>query len=233
MASEEIEKLKARVERDPGSKLFVPLAEEYRKAGLFDDAINLLLKGLHNHPDYTTARVLLGRVYLEKGYIFEALKQFEDVIDIKPDNLFARKKIAEIYREIGDQEKAARHYKAVLELNPMDTEAKEVLSNLDGMASDVEAGVPEAPGKGTAERDYKDIIRKADESISSGEYMKGLGIYADLIREYPDDRGLRQRALELRQYMRIMGRDVDVLIERLESFLEGIKRRRDEFSGIS
>lgn len=66
MAKDEIEKLKEKVEKDPLSKLFVPLAEEYRKIGMLDEAVSVLLKGLENQPNYMTARVALGKIYLEK-----------------------------------------------------------------------------------------------------------------------------------------------------------------------
>jgi hypothetical protein len=43
---EEIEKLRMRVEKDPNSRLFLPLAEEYRKTGMLDEAISVILSGL-------------------------------------------------------------------------------------------------------------------------------------------------------------------------------------------
>jgi tetratricopeptide (TPR) repeat protein len=67
MALEEIERLKEKINKDPNSKLFVPLAEEYKKAGMFDEAIDALILGLERQPNYLSARVSLGKIYIERG----------------------------------------------------------------------------------------------------------------------------------------------------------------------
>jgi len=106
MALEDIERLKEKITRDPNSKLFVPLAEEYKKAGMYDEAIDALTKGLEQQPGYLSARVSLGKIYIERGMLSEARDEFEKVINAIPDNLYAHKKLAEIYRELGEKEKA-------------------------------------------------------------------------------------------------------------------------------
>lgn len=137
---DDIEKLKVRVERDPHSRLFLPLAEEYRKAGMLDEAISVLLRGLERHPNYTSARTALGKMYLEKNMIDEAKKEFEEVITAIPDNLFAHKKLAEIYRDLGEIDKAIAEYKAVIKINPLDEEAR---SFIEGAEKREEVNVPE------------------------------------------------------------------------------------------
>jgi tetratricopeptide (TPR) repeat protein len=121
---EEIEKLRMRVEKDPNSRLFLPLAEEYRKTGMLDEAISVILSGLGRQPGYTSARVALGRIYMEKGMIEEARDEFEKVVSAIPDNLFSHKKLAEIYRERGETLKATDEYRKVMQLNPLDEDAK-------------------------------------------------------------------------------------------------------------
>ncbi len=129
---EEIEKLRARVEKDPNSRLFLPLAEEYRKAGMMDEAISVILHGLEHQPSYTSARVALGRLYLEKNMLDEARKEFEMVVSAIPDNLFSHKKLAEIYRERGEIQKAIAEYEKVLQLNPLDDDAKLSMEDIGG-----------------------------------------------------------------------------------------------------
>lgn len=143
MAKEDIEKLKEKVEKDPLSKLFVPLAEEYRKAGMVDEAISVLLKGLENQPNYMTARVALGKIYLEKKMLKEARDEFKKVIAAIPDNLFALKKVAEISAELGEISEAIDAYTKIIKLNPLDEEAK---SNLETLKTKkVEEKKPEPP----------------------------------------------------------------------------------------
>src|SRR5512134_751463 len=123
MGTKDIEKLKEKFEKDLNSKLFLPLAEEYRKEGMLDEAIAALQTGLDKHKAYTSARVLLGKIYLEKGMLDEARKEFENVTASVPDNLFAHKKLAEIYRDTGEAELAIKAFKSILRLNPMDEES--------------------------------------------------------------------------------------------------------------
>jgi tetratricopeptide (TPR) repeat protein len=123
MSLKDIEKLKEKLEKDPNSKLFVPLSEEYKKEGKLDEAINVLLSGIEKQPGYMSARVALGKIYLEKEMPKEAQAEFEQVIKAIPDNLYAHKKLADIYRATGDIEQAVRSYKTVLKLNAMDEDA--------------------------------------------------------------------------------------------------------------
>jgi tetratricopeptide (TPR) repeat protein len=132
MAFEDIGKLKERLAKDPASKLFVPLSEEYRKAGMFDEAIEVLQKGLEIQPSYMSARVALGKIYLEKDMAEEAKSEFEQVVKAIPDNLFAHKKLAEIYKDLGDPERAIKEYEIIVKLNPLDEDAKINIESLTG-----------------------------------------------------------------------------------------------------
>ena len=131
MALEDIERLKEKINRDPNSKLFVPLAEEYKKAGMLDEAIEVLVNGLDMQPGYLSARVSLGKIFIDRGMMHEAQTEFEKVIGAIPDNLYAHKKLAEIYRDLGEKDKAVREFKTVLKLNPMDELAAASLSELE------------------------------------------------------------------------------------------------------
>ncbi|NCO84121.1 MAG: hypothetical protein COZ31_04975 [Nitrospirae bacterium CG_4_10_14_3_um_filter_44_29] len=145
MSLEDIKKLKEKVKKDPNSKFFVPLAEEYRKNGMLDEAVSVLMTGLTSQPGYTSARVSLGKIYLEKKMAGAAKEEFEKVISAIPDNLFAHKKLAEIYRDSGEKERAVGEYKVVLKLNPFDDDA---VANLDALqsaqTSEETAAVPES-----------------------------------------------------------------------------------------
>jgi len=400
MSSEEIERLKEKIEKDPNSKLFVPLAEEYKKAGMYDEAIDALIKGLERQPAYLSARVSLGKIYIERGMFADAMAEFEKVIAAIPENLYAHKKLAEIYRELGDKDKAIREFRNVLKLNPLDEWAASSLSSLEkepvppvqkpqakqieeiseaeqepiiteegegkpfGMPftekdlmatatseekneeeqpSEISAGeedsklwsVPseltekiEEPDKippetlmnqeetdlwqsqlnttqdlkeeedkipetSISEEDlqlwkshteivekqeeavadvmeaeelpeeesisFEDIFRKpepapqekisaieekvsresalnisdADQYIAGGKYLDAMNIYKKLLSADPDNRQIMQRTEDLRALLKLLGKDKEELVSRLESFLEGIKKRKNEFFGSS
>ncbi len=356
MSMEEIEKLRERVERDPDSKLFLPLAEEYRKAGMYEEAIEVLEKGLQRQPGYTSAKVALGKIYLEQGRVDDAKAVFEEVALTVPDNLFAKKKLVEIYRQKGEIERAKDYCKKVLELNPMDEEIRGILEEL--MAKDIEEPenretikeeIVEAPvyseppaleeaqevsqtekvedvvysdaeelqeesiteptsedltseslQEDTAFEEYKsfspfvgeeileseeirenesieslaeessmfaipedefsssdsneyglenssllnsayfhllqseqEVIDKAEELIRAEQYMQAFDLYAEALREDPDNLQIKQRIEELKHLMKLLGKDMSKLIDEYDKLLRGIRERRDEFFGSS
>ncbi len=153
MSLKEIEKLREKVEKDPNSKLFVPLAEEYKKEGMLDDAIQVLLTGIERQPGYMSARVSLGKIYLEKGMPGEARAEFENVIKSIPDNLYAHKKLAEIYRDSGETELAIKSYKMILRLNSMDEDAMTSLHDLESGSLSGEASEPVADDRSSSGED--------------------------------------------------------------------------------
>lgn len=363
MSLKDIEKLKEKVDRDPSSKLFVPLAEEYRKEGLLDEAIGVLLNGLETQPNYMSARVSLGKIYLEKGMFDEARSEFENVVHVIPDNLYAHKKLAEMYRDTGERDLAVKSLRTVLRLNPMDEDALNKLREIEGtgregvpfekpgetkevlpdrtdfsqvtvapgeamqpqrvangeptdlpeeLPSDEEISVETSPDdelasfksaifgvedneaenlpdelpvseeetmeivdessdeseeisfddledlpqgdeadlavetediEGFADREEAlgaespdektspslgDGLEDADRFIAEGKYSEAMTVYRDMLVANPDDRSVLQRVEDLRTLFKLLGKDKEVLIARLNMFLEGINKRRDE-----
>jgi len=99
-----IEALRRRVEKDPGSIAFAQLAEEYRRAGDYQQAITICREGLARHPGYLSAQVTLGRALVELGQFDEALNELEAVLSVAPDNLAAIRALAEIHQQLGETE---------------------------------------------------------------------------------------------------------------------------------
>lgn len=162
---EEILRLKERVEKSPSSVLFVALAEEYRKNGMFDEAVSVLENGLRQQPNYMSARVALGKIYLEKAMPDKALVEFECVVSAIPDNLFSRRKLAEIFLSKGDNESAKEHFEAVLALNPADEDAAATLERLCKPA-------PVETDMAFPEPDLEPFSEAAFETPAVAEYME-------------------------------------------------------------
>lgn len=319
---EEIEKLRMRVEKDPNSRLFLPLAEEYRKTGMLDEAISVILSGLERQPGYTSARVALGRIYFEKNMIEEARDEFEKVVSVIPDNLFSHKKLADIYRERGEMRKAVEEYKKVIQLNPLDEDARMSLEEIEGsppgkedLVLPLESPAEQVPdveeievpaiemhshededvaeplkisheefekfkdslsaegaepvleideaaeisedqaidlSEGSAfddilaeplevAQEHPDFsvapireemkpagggtdIATADSMVASGNFFKALEIYREILTLNPGDKQTLQRAMELKTLMKLMGKGEEVVIAKLEAFLDGIRR---------
>ena len=91
-----LDELRRRVDKDPASIAFAPLAEELRKAGEYDEAVHVCQAGLEHHPVYLSARVTLGRALLELQRYAEARTELEYVLQSAPDNLLAQKGMNEL-----------------------------------------------------------------------------------------------------------------------------------------
>ncbi|MCI0528578.1 MAG: tetratricopeptide repeat protein [Nitrospira sp.] len=129
--SPEIATLSEKLQKDPSSRLFFPLAEEYIKCNMLEEAIIVLKDGLKIHPGFHAARVSLGKVYLQNGRVAEAKAEFEKVVAQNPDNLMAQKKLAQIYRDEGNIQKAKQICENILLTNAKDPEMKKLLPELD------------------------------------------------------------------------------------------------------
>jgi tetratricopeptide (TPR) repeat protein len=99
--SRRIEELRRRVLMDPASIAFAVLAEEYRRAGRLDAAIDTCLAGLERHPSYISARVTLACALQASGRLDEAQSQFEVVLRSAPENLAAIRGLAQIHEQLG------------------------------------------------------------------------------------------------------------------------------------
>lgn len=129
--SPEIQKLMEKIMKNPASRLFVPLGEEYLKAGMIDEAVQVLAEGIERHPTYVAARVMLGKIYLSQDRIPEAEKEFKQVILINPENILAHKKLSSIFQKRGEVQEAIESCKRVLTIDPSDKEAKELMAFLE------------------------------------------------------------------------------------------------------
>ena len=149
-----IEELEKRLAADPNSRMFVQLAEEYRKAGMLEQAIDCCEKGLKKHPQYPSARVLLGRALLEAGSFDRASAEFETVLKQVPDNILAHKFLGETYHRLGRLDDALKKYRVAGTLAPEDTELveriQEVQAELAGGPRTAPPSQPAAPAPSPA-----------------------------------------------------------------------------------
>ena len=134
-----IDALRKRLQKDPGSIAFAQLAEEYRRAGRFQDAIDACRAGLARHPGYLSARVTLGRSLLEVGDIESAQRELEDVLRTAPDNLSAMRGLAEVHRKKGDVPEALLQFRSAFEMAGPDPSIEQFVRDLrrDAMAADL------------------------------------------------------------------------------------------------
>ena len=126
-AMAEVEELKKKLAQNPDSLIFVPLADAYRKAGQFQEAIDVCKKGLEKHPTYMSARVVLGRIYGEKNMLEEAVVELQKVEKADVDNIMVHSMLGNVYLKKKMYAEAVSQFQRVLALNPDDTETQEKL----------------------------------------------------------------------------------------------------------
>ncbi len=113
-SSPEIEKLTSQLAKDPRSKAFIPLAEEYVKVGLPQEAARVLEEGLKVYPAFITALVALARVYVQIDAPAKAQGILEEAVKKSPDNGLAHKMLARIYAKDKNWDAARRSCEMVL-----------------------------------------------------------------------------------------------------------------------
>ena len=125
-----IEDLRRRVQKDPSSIAFAQLAEEYRRGGNVQDAVDVCRAGLALHPTYLSARVTLGRALLDLNQLDDARKELELVLKSAPENLAAIRGLAEIHHRSGSLADALAQYRAALALARNDPDLEQTVKDL-------------------------------------------------------------------------------------------------------
>lgn len=137
--------LRRRWEDDPSSRVFLQLAEEYRRAGRFNDALQVLERGLSEHPTYVSARVALGRTRLEMGDAEAASAALAEVVVRDPTHMVANKLLAEARLRCGDVAGARERLDLYRLLNDGDPEIADLKRRLEAASSAPEAPPEEGP----------------------------------------------------------------------------------------
>ena len=146
-AQARIRDLERRIELDPGSRLFLALAEEYRKGGRISEALATLQRGLLAHPGYLSAQVALGRAHFEAGQSTEAIATFSKVLAADPGNLVSAKSLADIHLSRGENLEAVKKYKLYRALSG-DRSVEDVIARLEKSLAPPPPAPAEAPTAG-------------------------------------------------------------------------------------
>jgi tetratricopeptide (TPR) repeat protein len=147
-----IEELRRRIHKDPASIAFAQLAEEYRRAGRFAEAIDTCRTGLAYHPGYLSAHVTLGRALVETGDLDGAAEALARVHAAAPDNLAAIKGLADIHHRRGERQQALALYGRALALAPQDPELEHLVGAVTAEVPDqVPAAAPSPEPEPAAE----------------------------------------------------------------------------------
>jgi tetratricopeptide (TPR) repeat protein len=128
--NQRIDDLRRRVQKDPASIAFAQLAEELRRAGEMQEAVDTCRAGLAIHPTYLSARVTLGRSLVELERLDEAADELAIVLKSAPENLAAMRAMAEVLQRRGQLGEALTQYRVALTHARNDPELEETVADL-------------------------------------------------------------------------------------------------------
>ncbi len=135
-----IDDLKLLWESDPSSKVYLELAEEYRKLGRHPEAVEVLEKSLEHRPRDPRGRVALARCLLETGDPGGAAELLEAVTRRDPEHIEAAKLLLEGCLQLGDFERASERLNIYRLLNDRDPEIDHLEYRLSLLEPKAEAG---------------------------------------------------------------------------------------------
>lgn len=179
----EIARLSEKYARDPKSRIFVQLADAYRKNNMIDEALEVLNQGLEHHPQYALAHLILGKCYYDRRMYAQAKASLEKTIGLDVQNIVALRMLAQICETMKDEEGQAAAYRGILAVDPLDAMARDRLAAL-------EAGMRKGPVI---------TISLAQEYERQGNLAEALKLYEQLSYTDPTDLVVQERIRTLRQ----------------------------------
>lgn len=167
--SARIQELRRRVQQDPATLAFAPLAEELRRAGQTAEAIRVSQAGLSLHPEYLSARATLGRALLDAGDLDSAFLELTTVLGGAPENLTALRGVAEIHERRGEIDDALVKYRLALTLAGRDPELKRVIEELERQAPLEAAVLPASAGEpaGAGDERARETVRQLERFLAA------------------------------------------------------------------
>ena len=98
----------------------------------------------------------------------------------------------------------------------------------DKSLTEFTAEMPSEADSGS-QKDKGLLLQKADMFISEGNYLGAINVYQQILADAAGDKQTLQSIEDLRSLLKLMGKDKEVLISKLNAFLSALKKRGDEF----
>jgi tetratricopeptide (TPR) repeat protein len=192
-----LEDLRNRWEREPASRAFLPLAEEFRRLGRLADSERVCREGLQKHPHYHSARVLLARTLLEMDRLEESSTEFRAVLETEPQNLLAGKLLAGIYRSQGRWAEALETYRKLQSHYPDDAEVRTQVYQLERGPEEQTGPASQQPSPGATAQDALATNTLAEIYLRQGLVDRAVAVYENMLRADPDNQAVRRRIAEI------------------------------------
>ncbi len=117
--------------KNPRSRVFAPLAEAFRKLGMYEDAFKILKEGIRHHPNYTLGYIVLAHCYYDQEKYELTYNTLRPIIAQNADNISLQKVFAQACIHLGYLEEALDTFKYLLFMNPRDKSFAEQVKRLE------------------------------------------------------------------------------------------------------
>ena len=108
------------LKKNPKSRVFAPLAETYRKIGLYEKAFTVLNNGRKHHPDYLLGKIVEANCLYDTDKFEDAYHLLKSELSKNFENIILHKTYVKICESLELKEDALASLKALLLLNPKD-----------------------------------------------------------------------------------------------------------------
>jgi tetratricopeptide (TPR) repeat protein len=143
--SEDIRALTAQVAADPGSLVFLELAEALRRKGQLEAAQKVVLSGLQRYPHLPAAHDLYARVLADRQDYEHAFDEWDMALKLDPRNLGALKGLGFLFYRAGDHPNALSHLEAAYQQAQGDEGLRTAIERLHEIVGEPVAAVVAPP----------------------------------------------------------------------------------------
>lgn len=169
-----LEDLERKFEENP-RRYFAPLANEYRKAGEPQRAVELCRAQLPEVPGHISGHIVLGQALFDARDFTAARGALETALALDPENIVALRYLGDIARELGESAEAERWYARTLEADPYNEAAMAALEAVRATAAVAEPSGERADDEtaNTVDGELEGTNREETPGILSGDASTG------------------------------------------------------------
>ena len=128
----------SKMEAEPNSGYFIPIALAYNKLEKYDETIAMCKTAVEHFPSNCAAKTFLAEAYVYKGFFDQARDLLFDVTAEDDNNYKALKLLGIICKEKGDNTEALKYLTGAFIRSPEDEEVRNMIDELGGTLNPVE-----------------------------------------------------------------------------------------------
>ena len=170
-----VEEWRERLFHTPDSTCFAYVAYLMMENRMYEDAFEILMKGIETNPDYIPGLITLGIYFFKKEEFEKAKDIFLKVVSKDFENIRAYEYLLKIYEKLNDKESLLKTSETLSILDPYNKEAREYL------ARRVSHTIP-VP-----------TVAMAELYEAQGHYDEALKIYKEILKKEPQNEEIKKR----------------------------------------